>query len=249
MGTLLGPLVFLAMIIDTKPSTNNPHWKYVDDLNMGEVRTVTTPSNLQTDLDSLDTWADQNSMLLNPKKRKAKHFCFMRTPPVMPPLTLGGQTLNIVTQAKLLGLHIRSDLCWSDQVDAMVSKGSRRLYLLSRLRRAGLPRSDLITVYYGYIRPTLEYATPCWNAGLTKRQSDGIERIQKRACRIIMGRQYLSYSDGLVILDLQRLSERKGLCPCSHQISKTRPLAISSSKQIIQHATQAHPALQTVYWD
>ena len=61
-GTLLGPLVFLAMINDAKPSTNNPHWKYVDDLNMGEVTTVTTPSNLQTDLDSLDTWADQNSM-------------------------------------------------------------------------------------------------------------------------------------------------------------------------------------------
>ena len=141
------------------------------------------------------------------------HFCFMRIPPAMPPLTLGGQTLGIVTQAKLLGLHIRSDLRWSDQVDVMVSKGSRRLYLLSRLRRAGLTCADLITVYCGYIRPTLEYAAPCWNAGLTKSQSNSLERIQKRACRIMLGSQYLSYSEALITLGLQRLSERRlSLC-------------------------------------
>jgi len=212
-GTLLGPLVFLAMINDATPTTNNPHWKYVDDLNLGEVRIGTNPSNLQTDLDSLDTWSEQNSMLLNPKKCKAMHFCFMRIPPAMPPLTLGGQTLGIVTQAKLLGLHILSDLRWSDQVDVMVSKGSRRLYLLSRLRRAGLTCADLITVYCGYIRPTLEYAAPCWNAGLTKSQSNSLERIQKRACRIMLGSQYLSYSEALITLGLQRLSERRlSLC-------------------------------------
>jgi len=208
-GTLLGPLVFLAMINDAGPSTNNPHWKYVDDLNLGEVRPVSAPTNLQSDLNNLDTWSETNSMSLNPKKCKAMYFCFMRTPPEMPPLTLGGQTLSIVKQAKLLGLHIRSDLRWSDQVDAMVTKGSRRLFFLKRLRRAGVPLPDLITVYCGYIRPTLEYATPCWNAGLTRRESDRIERVQKRACRVMLGRQYLSYSDALLTLDLQSLSQRR----------------------------------------
>ncbi|KAI8513483.1 hypothetical protein Bbelb_101220 [Branchiostoma belcheri] len=197
------------MINDARPTTSNPHWKYVDDLNLGETRSATVPSQVQSDLDSLDTWAQQNSMSLNPKKCKAMFFCFMRAPPEMPTLTLGGQALSVVTQTKLLGLHIRSDLRWNEQVETMVSKSSKRLYLLGRLRRSGVPQSHLASVYCGYIRPMLEYAAPCWSAGLTKKQSDDIERIQKRACRIMMGQQFLSYTDALEHLGLQRLSERR----------------------------------------
>ena len=35
------------------------------------------------------------------------------------------------------------------------------------------------------IRPILEYACPVWHAGLTKGESDIIEKIQKRALKII----------------------------------------------------------------
>ncbi|KAI8511472.1 hypothetical protein Bbelb_105720 [Branchiostoma belcheri] len=77
-GTLLGPLVFLAMINDAKPNTNNPHWKYVDDMNLGEVRTVSTPTKLQTDLDSLDTWAETNSIRLHKPGRGYSLRCICR---------------------------------------------------------------------------------------------------------------------------------------------------------------------------
>jgi len=67
-GTLLGPLVFLAMINDIKPVTSNSHWKYVDVFNLGEIRPVTVATTLQTDLDNLESWSASNSMSLNPKK-------------------------------------------------------------------------------------------------------------------------------------------------------------------------------------
>ena len=35
------------------------------------------------------------------------------------------------------------------------------------------------------IRPTLEYEAQVWNGGITKEQSNEIERIQKRALKII----------------------------------------------------------------
>ncbi|KAI8508752.1 hypothetical protein Bbelb_138510 [Branchiostoma belcheri] len=87
------------------------------------------------------------------------------------------------------------------------------LFLLCRLRRAGLPTVDLTTVYCGYVRPLLEYAAPVWNAALTNRQTVRLERDQKRACRIVLGRQYTSYPEALRTLELEPLSDRRhNLC-------------------------------------
>ena len=32
--------------------------------------------------------------------------------------------------------------------------------MLSRLKRFGVPVEDLVSVYVGYVRPTVEYASP-----------------------------------------------------------------------------------------
>ncbi|KAI8483414.1 hypothetical protein Bbelb_388770 [Branchiostoma belcheri] len=207
-GTLLGPLIFLAMINDAG-TPNSEYWKYVDDLNLGENRPICSPSSLQNDLNNLDEWSDRNHMLLNPKKCKVLQICFMKTPPPDPVLTLGGQTLSVVKQARQLGIQIQSDLGWDSQVDSMVSKGSKRLFFLCRLRRAGLPPDDLCAIYCGYVRPLLEYAVPVWNAALNIRQVNRLERVQKRACRIMLGRHYTTYMDALQTLNLQTLSDRR----------------------------------------
>ncbi|XP_019618323.1 PREDICTED: uncharacterized protein LOC109465472, partial [Branchiostoma belcheri] len=73
----------------------------------------------RNDLDSLDDWSVRNHMLLNPRKCKVLHISFMQRPPPVPALTLGGQVLTVVTQARLLGLQIQSDLGWDAQVDSM----------------------------------------------------------------------------------------------------------------------------------
>ncbi|KAI8516896.1 hypothetical protein Bbelb_054770 [Branchiostoma belcheri] len=208
-GTLMGPLLFLTLINDTRPVSENSYWKYVDDYNLGEIRRITTPTSLQSDLNNLDTWAAENNMLLNPKKCKAMHFSFVRTPLQPPVLTLAGQTLDTTSKTRLLGLHIRSDLKWDDQVEDMVSKSSKRLVVISRLRRSGVPVADLNTIYCGYIRPLLEYAAPCWASALTHKQSAALERVQRRACRMMMGRQFTTYTEALQHLGLQRLSARR----------------------------------------
>ena len=52
-----------------------------------------------------------------------------------------------------------------------------------------------------------EYASPVWHSGLTKTQSDDIERVQKRCMRIVFPQ--LSYSDALVTCGLEPLSVRR----------------------------------------
>ena len=83
--------------------------------------------------------------------------------------------------------------------------------MLSTLKRFNLPVSDLIAVYVGYIRPLVEYVVPVWHGGLTQEQSIAIERIQKRACKIILGVfNYSSYEEALQTCSLQRLTQRRG---------------------------------------
>ena len=65
----------------------------------------------------------------------------------------------------------------------------------------------------GYVRPVLEYASPVWHSGITQKQINQIESIQKRVCRIILGHQYSTYSQALSKLGLEPLSDRRtSLC-------------------------------------
>ena len=62
-----------------------------------------------------------------------------------------------------------------------------------------------------YIRPVLEYASPVWSSSLTTAQSNDIERVQKRVCRVILG-GYDSYRGALDHLHLDsHHSRREGL--------------------------------------
>ena len=185
-----------------KPSNN-------DDLSLGEVRPAKQPSQIEKDVQDLDVWADSHYLKLNPSKCKVMQVCFMKDPPSPPVLTISGNELEVVTETKLLGLTVQSNLTWDKQVDNMVVKGSRRLYMLNRLKRFGLPVEDLVSVFVSYVRPVVEYATPVWHGSLTDEQSKRLESIQKRACRIILGAKYTSYTEALNTTGLQTLSARR----------------------------------------
>ena len=110
---------------------------------------------------------------------------------------------------KLLGLYIQKNFKWDKQVDNMIKKASRRFYLLFMLRGFGAPVEDLLAVYQTYIRPLVEYASPVWHPAITQEQSNQIEMIQKRSCRLILGNRYEHYNTSLLDLDTTMLSDRR----------------------------------------
>ena len=208
-GTKFGPIIFIALINDASENAITHSFKYVDDLSLAEVRPANQPSQIDTDVHALDAWSNSNHLKLNPSKCKVMQVCFKLQPPTPPDLQIAGKKLEVVTETKLLGLTVQSNLCWDMQVNTMVSKGSRRLYMLSRLKRFGVPVEDLVSVYIGYVRPIVEYACPVWHGSISIQQTQQIERIQKRACRIILGSTYTSYTDALSTTGLHTLQERR----------------------------------------
>jgi hypothetical protein len=61
----------------------------------------------------------------------------------------------------------------------------KRLFLLKILKKYGADKIDMKRFYISAIRPILEYGAQVWHGGLTKAQSRGIEKVQRRALRII----------------------------------------------------------------
>ena len=78
--------------------------------------------------------------------------------------------------------------------------------MLRMLKRFGLNKDELITVYKGYIRPLLEYADVIWNSSLTLKQTKTIEQVQRRACRIVLGHNFLSYNKALSDCEIESLA-------------------------------------------
>ena len=66
------------------------------------------------------------------------------------------------------------------ELESIVAKAAKRVYMLYRLKRCGVNQDDLVKIYR-IIRPVLEYACHVWHSHLPKYLSDSIETIQKRA--------------------------------------------------------------------
>ena len=207
-GTKLGPILFLVMINDLElKSLHTSHWKYVDDLTISESLSIRDESTLQSDLDEIQQWAEQNDMRLNVKKCKEMVISFLRQSPNNAPLCINGNLLNVVSSFKVLGVTLNDHLKWNDNVNILVKKASKRLYILRILQKSGVPPSDLLPVFFALVRLVLEYACAVWHTSLPDFLSNKIELVQKRALRIVY--PGLQYTDALQIAQIPRLDTRR----------------------------------------
>ena len=71
----------------------------------------------------------------------------------------------------------------------------------------------MLDIYIKQIRSVLEFAAVVWHAGLTTEHTKSIERVQKCALAIILGKSYNTYQNALVTTKLDMLSTRReSLC-------------------------------------
>ena len=146
-------------------------------------------------------------MKLNGIKCKEMIISFLRNEIAIPRLRTNELTLELVESFKALGLTINNKLKWQNNTEAIVKKASKRLYVIRVLRRCGLSPSDLLLVYLSLVRSILEYACPVWHTALPKYLSDKIEKVQKRAFRIIYPEA--DYQTALNTAKCKRLDDRR----------------------------------------
>ena len=81
--------------------------------------------------------------------------------------------------------------------------------ILRKLKAFEVPLEDLINIYILYTRSRLEQSAVVWHSSLTKWEIVELERVQKVAMRLILGENYISYTDALTTTNLETLSERR----------------------------------------
>jgi len=121
-----------------------------------------------------------NEININPNKSKALSFTRTR---VKDPLnkSLGDQKIPEARCCKYLGIIIRSDLSWADQVNYTVQKAWRALHFVMRVVKTG-NKNTKILAYTSLVHPILEYGAACWDP-YRECQISALDRVQNKAAK------------------------------------------------------------------
>ena len=106
-----------------------------------------------------------------------------------------------------LGVQIKYNLKWDDQSKLAVAKANKALATLKRTFKLW-DANMFKQLFQVYVRPHLEYAATIWNP-YNHREIDSIERVQKRATRIVTCPRSLRYEDRLAELGMTSLADRR----------------------------------------
>ena len=171
------------------------------------------PSNnlkSQSYLNEIQKWTTNQKMVLNEEKTKSMIFNFNRTKQFSTRLNLNNNNIEQVKSIKLLGTYITDDLKWNMNTKFLVKRAYSRMELLRQLTNFTKSKKDKLQIYKVYIRSVLEQSSVVWGSSLSKKNERELERVQKVAVRLIMGK-YDSYEESLKSLKLQSLKERRNL--------------------------------------
>ena len=146
-GSILGPLLFLLFINDLPLYTNVFTDLYADDTTLYDVQDSMEQieNNLQTTLNSLKIWCRQNGMILNSSETKVMLVTSNQKRERLPndnlDLKFNNESLNMISNDKILGVFVDNNLTWAHHIKYLTKKISSSTWLLSKIKKNLIYRS------------------------------------------------------------------------------------------------------------
>ena len=193
-GSVLGPILFLVYINDLEEGVIGKILKFADDTKLfTKTKTIG------------DKWSEQWQMLFNFGKCKCLHIGPGNTSMTY---EMRGTILSTTVKEKDLGVTMNANMKVSEQCRIAASKGNQVLGMIRR-NISYKDKSLIVPLYKAIVRPHLEYCIQAWSPYLRK-DIDMLEKIQRRATKLIPGLRDLRYEErlkecGLTTLETRRL--------------------------------------------
>ena len=115
--------------------------------------------------------------------------------------------LSETTEEKYLGVTIDCKLSFNPHVNNVIASASKRIGVIHRVF-GKCSQNIKFRLYNTLVLPTLEYCCVVWDPYLLGQQRK-LEKVQKRAIRMILGDFNVPYCQGLQKLSLLSLHDRR----------------------------------------
>ena len=143
-------------------------------------------------------------MEFHPKKCKVIHFGKKNS---NYGYHLGGHSINQYKEETDLGIIITEDLRWDAHIAMCIKKANRMIGMVKRTF-SYMDKDMFNALYKTFIRSMLEYSPQVWNPHLA-RNIVALEKVQRRATKIVPCLRNIPYDQRLLALELYPLESRR----------------------------------------
>ena len=190
-GSNISPLLFIIMIDDLVQNLQNVlTLLFADDSTIYKVGTNLkhTLATVQKAFDEIKSWCEAWGFKISPTKSCTVLFTHRTSDILATPLTLGGITIPIATEAKYLGVIFDNRLTWTPHINYIAGKARRRLNILRAVAGTtwGASKRTLLSIYKAVIRPILLYGSVAYASSYSC-HTNKLQAIQYAALRICAG--------------------------------------------------------------
>jgi len=207
-GSVMGPVLFVLFINDLPDQLESRVLMYADDTKIyAKVNNEAEQNRLQDDLANVLRWAEKWQLRFNLEKCKVMHYgrsnqnysYNMCEQPLM--------RMQVTEEEKDLGILFTKDLKFSEHTAKAAKKANQMVGMVKRSFKY-MDKVSFSQIYKALIRSHLETGNRVW-CPILKTDADHLEKVQRRATKLVPEIRDLPYGERLKSLNLHSLLYRR----------------------------------------